>query len=64
MYACFSVEIFAIFIPYNTAYRKKSFSSKESDTKMLQSKYFAYEVGAISSYPNRSSPLQRSSLLQ
>jgi len=28
---------------------KKSFLSKESDTKILQSMYFAYEVGIISS---------------
>jgi len=26
--------------------------SKESDTKLLQSRYFAYEVGVISSYSN------------
>ena len=37
----------------NTAYRKESFPSKESDTKLLQSIYFAYEVGIISSYSNR-----------
>jgi len=34
---------------YNAVYRKKSFPSKESDTKILQSIYFAYEVGIISS---------------
>jgi len=33
----------------NTVYGKKSFLSKESDTKLLQSIYFAYEVGIISS---------------
>jgi len=32
---------------------KKSFLSKESDTKILQSMYFAYEVGIIKSYSNR-----------
>jgi len=32
---------------------KKSFPSKESDTKILQSMHFAYEVGIISSYSNR-----------
>jgi len=32
---------------------KKSFLSKESDTKILQSIYFAYEVGIITSYSNR-----------
>ena len=32
---------------------KKSFPSKDSDTKILQSMYFAYEVGIISSYSNR-----------
>jgi len=34
-------------------YGKKSFLSKESDTQILQSIYFAYEVGIISSYSNR-----------
>ena len=33
-----------------TVYGKKSFLSKKSDTKILQSIYFAYEVGVISSY--------------
>jgi len=33
----------------NTVHRKKSFPSKESDTKIVQSIYFAYEVGIISS---------------
>jgi len=28
----------------STVYRKESFPSKESDTKILQSIYFAYEV--------------------
>jgi len=32
---------------------KKSFPSRESDTKILQSMYFAYEVGIISFYSNR-----------
>jgi len=32
---------------------KKSFLSKESDTKILQSKNIAYDVGIISSYSNR-----------
>jgi len=34
-------------------YWKKSFLSTESDTKILQSIYFAYKVGIISSYSNR-----------
>jgi len=34
-------------------YRKKSFPSKESDTKLLQSTYFAYEIGIINSYSNK-----------
>jgi len=33
-----------------TVYGKKSFLSKESDTKILQSIYFTYDVGIISSY--------------
>jgi len=33
-----------------TVYGKKSFLSKESDTKILQCIYFAYKVGIISSY--------------
>jgi len=33
--------------------QKKSFLRKESDTKILQSMYFAYEVGIINSYSNR-----------
>jgi len=37
----------------DTAYRKEFFSSKDSDTKFLQSIYFAYEVGIINSYSNR-----------
>jgi len=36
-----------------TVYGKKSFLSKESDTKIFQSIHFAYEVGIISSYSNR-----------
>jgi len=35
-----------------TVYRKKSFLSTESDTMILQSIYFAYKVGIISSYSN------------
>jgi len=35
------------------SWEKKSFLSKESDTKFLQSMYFASEVGIISSYSNR-----------
>jgi len=35
------------------AYRKESFPSRASDTALLQSIYFAYEVGVISSYSNR-----------
>jgi len=31
-------------------YGKKSFLSTESDTKILQSIYFAYKVGIISSF--------------
>ena len=34
-------------------YWKKSFLSTESDTKILQSIYFTYKVGIISSYSNR-----------
>ena len=37
----------------DTVYRKESFPSTESDTKILQSIYFAYEVGIISSCLNR-----------
>jgi len=37
----------------DTLYRKESFASKESDTKILQSTYFAYKVGIIRSYSNR-----------
>jgi len=36
-----------------TVYQKKSFPSKESDTKLLQSVYFACEVSTISSCSNR-----------
>jgi len=32
---------------------KKSYLSTESDTKILQSIYFAYRVGIISTYSNR-----------
>ena len=35
-----------------TVYGKKSFLRKESDTKILQSIYFAYDVGIISYYRN------------
>jgi len=38
---------------HNLFYGKKSFLTNESDTKILQSVYFAYEVGIISSYSNR-----------
>jgi len=37
----------------DTVYGKKSFLSKETDIKILQSIYFAYEVNFISSYSNR-----------
>jgi len=37
----------------DTVYRKESFPSKESDTKLLQSIYYTYEIGTISSYSNR-----------
>jgi len=37
----------------NTVCGNKSFLSKESDTKILQRKYLAYDVGIISSYSNR-----------
>jgi len=33
-------------------YGKRSFLSKESDTKIVQSIYFAYNLGMISSYSN------------
>ena len=36
-----------------TVYGKKSFLNKESDTKILQSLYFACKVGIISSCSNR-----------
>jgi len=36
----------------SAVYGKKSFHSTESDTKILQSIYFAYKVGIISSYSN------------
>jgi len=39
--------------PIFTVFGKKSFLSDESDTKILQSTYFAYEVGMVSSYSNR-----------
>ena len=37
---------------WKTVYRKVSFPRKESDTNFLQSIYFAYEVGIISSNSN------------
>jgi len=40
------------FVDLSFVYGKKSFLSKESDTKILQSIYFAYDVGIISSYSN------------
>jgi len=36
----------------DAAYRKESFPSKKSDAELLQSIYFAYAVGIISSYSN------------
>jgi len=36
-----------------TACGKKSFLSKESDTKILHSIYFAYDVGIINSLRNK-----------
>jgi len=36
-----------------TVYGKKSFLSKESDIEILQSIYFAYDVGIISFYSSR-----------
>jgi len=36
-----------------SVYWKKSFLSTESDTKILQSIYFAYKLGIISFYSNR-----------
>jgi len=38
------------YIHKNTIYGKKSFLSTESNTKILQSIYFAYKVNIISSY--------------
>jgi len=38
---------------FQVVYGKKSFLSKESDIEILQSIYFVYEVGIISSYSNR-----------
>jgi len=38
---------------FNVFYTKKSFLSKESDTKISQSTHLANEVGIISSYSNR-----------
>jgi len=37
----------------DTTYQKESFYSNESDTKLLQSTYFPWEAGIISSYSNR-----------
>ena len=37
----------------NSVDGKKSFRSTDSDTEILQSIYFAYKVGIISSYSNR-----------
>jgi len=53
---CFNdVDCYSNFLRliWNTVYRKKSFPSKESDTKILQSIYFAFEIGIIGSYSNR-----------
>jgi len=43
----------AYIYPNTFFYGKESFLSKESDTEILQSIYFAYDVGIISSYSNR-----------
>ena len=40
-------------LPEVTAYRKESFPSKDTYTKLLQSIYFAYKIDVISSYSNR-----------
>jgi len=37
----------------DTVYGEKSFLSTKPDTKILQSTYFAYKVGIISSYSYR-----------
>jgi len=37
----------------HTIYRQECFLRKESDTKILQSIYFAYKVGIISAYSNK-----------
>jgi len=39
-------------------YGKKSFLSKESDIEILHSIYFAYDVGIISSYSNRTKDIR------
>jgi len=43
------VNVFLIY----TVYGRRSFLSKESDTLRSWSIYFAYDVGIISSYSNR-----------
>jgi len=48
------MKFYLIFCANSTVYRKKSFLSKGSDTKILQSMYYAYEVDIISSCSNRS----------
>jgi len=46
------------YIYKNSSYRKESFLSRESDTNVLQSTYFAYEVvGIISCYSHRTGKL-------
>jgi len=54
------------YIYKNSSYRKESFLSRESDTNVLQSTYFAYEVvGIISCYSHRTGKLysHRTSLI-
>jgi len=50
---CKRVYMMHNFKKLKVVYRKKSFVSKESDTKILKSIYFACEVGIIRSYSNR-----------
>jgi len=47
-----NIEILEVLLN-NTSYRKESFPSEESDTNLLHSIYFAYQIGIISSYSNR-----------
>jgi len=46
-----NIRAYKKWIPFTM--EKKSFSSKESDTKILQSMYFACEAGIISSYSSK-----------